>query len=126
MTDQIVPVHVHVASSAVQEPVHRRRMVFHTVVLTSKEPGRLILAQNEYRVAALVQPIDAAIVLGESIAQVSAAQNMVASVPSPSGAYVPSSNTSPYPVDTTDAVYAGLTTSSDNRISITEVIVVRT
>jgi hypothetical protein len=113
-------------SSAVVPPTQRRRATFTTVVITTDEPGRLILSQNEYRVCAWVQPIDASIVLGSTIAEVSAPQNTVASVPSPSGAYIPVTNTSPYQVDTTDAVYAGLTTNDTNRVAVTEVTIVRT
>lgn len=113
---QPVPVHVTGAAKS------RRKLTrFETYVLTASDPAQCILPESEDRICAYVQAIDNDIVLGPTKGVVAAAVNIVVNVPSPNGAYIPKANTVPYPVEGTNAVYAGITTSAANsRVAVVE------
>lgn len=116
---------VHIASSDVhpEAPARKqRRTVFNTVVLTANEPVQEILPKSENRYCAYVQAIDNDIVLASNLAQGQAKVNTAASVPSPSGAYLPKANTAPLKLDGNDLIYAAATTTASNtRVAVTAI-----
>lgn len=114
---------VHITGSDIPLGRKPRRCVarYETYVLTANDPTMCILPENPDREIAFVQAIDNDIVLGPTKAVVGAAQNTVTSVPNPNGTYLPKANTVPYPVLDSNAVYAGVTTtSSSSRVSVTD------
>ena len=115
---------VHVASSDVPTIPTRKqkRTVFNTVVLTAGEPVQEILPKSEKRICAYVQAIDNDIVLASSLAQGQSRTNTAASVPSPSGSYLPKANTAPLRLDGNDLIYAAATTTGTNsRVAVTAI-----
>lgn len=121
--DTYTPVKVHIASSDVHQPVSRserqKRTVFLTAVLTASEPVQEILPKSEKRICAYVQAIDNDIVLATSLAQGQSRTNTAASVPSPSGYYLPKANTVPIELYGNDLIYAAATvTNSNSRVSV--------
>lgn len=89
----------------------RRGASLRTFVLTSADQVQQILPQNTNRSEAWVQCVDAsphAFTLHESFANAQAGGN--------AGVTVPAANTSPYPLSTTDAVWA---TAADADLPVT-------
>lgn len=122
------PVRVHVASveSGVQlaAPKAARRGYrahYETFALTANDPVQCILPEDEDRVEAFVLTLDQDIVIGTK-SQCSAGSNTVTSVPQPIGTYIPAKTNGgaifPFPVKDCNAVYAGVTTSSNSRVSV--------
>lgn len=112
----MVPVGVHIVSSAVPQPAAagKLRTSYETYVLTANDPAQCILPDDDKRVIALVQAIDNDIVLGPTNAVAGSTVNTVAGVPQPNGAYIPKANTAPTPVKGGNAVWAGITTAGSN------------
>jgi hypothetical protein len=120
-----IPIKVHVASigteaSAAMPSVPSREVWtahYETFQLTANDPVQCILPEDATRVVAYILALDVDIVIGTKN-QAAASQNTVANVPYPIGTYVPKALTSPYPVQDCDAVYAGVTTSANSRVSV--------
>lgn len=120
----LMPVPVHVVSGALLAAPKRElhRTEYLTVVLTADDPVQQLLPQSPNRVCAWLQALDNDVVIGKDTSQAGAATNTVASNPRPSGAVIPKANTAPYPLDSNDVVYVGLTTTgSASRVSVTAV-----
>lgn len=110
------PVRVHLIRSDipmghVPEPAPRRRGVsIRTITLTQGSPVQQILPQAHHRCEAYVQAATNPITIGSSLADVTAGGNAVGTIPA--------TNTAPFPLCTTDAVWA---TASSFPTSITVV-----
>ena len=100
------PIRVHLTGSDLalvqpEPPRPRRGASLRTFVLTSADPVQQVLPQNTNRCEAWLQCVDAtakAITLHESLADAQSGGN--------AGVTVPAANTGPYPLATTDAVWA--------------------
>ena len=128
MNEQVEPVKVHLTGAepgvlgAGPAPARRYTAHYETFQLTANDPVQCILPEDDSRVETYILALDNDIVIGTRN-QVAAAQNTVASVPYPIGAYVPAKSTGgslvPFPVKDCDAVYAGVTTTNSNsRVSV--------
>jgi hypothetical protein len=105
VTDQLIdhtPVKVHLSSSdlplAPTQKRCRRGVSFRTVTLTTSDPVQQILPQNLNRVEAWAQAFTNAVTVYSSRADAQAAGG--------AGITLPVANTAPYPLNTTDAVWA--------------------
>lgn len=116
-------VKVHIAGSDLPltrpEPRRRRRGAsLRTFVLTAADPIQQVLPQNTNRCEALIQCVNAtakAITLHQSASDAQAGGN--------AGITIPAGNTGPYPLATTDAVWATAATADlPVTISVSSVI----
>lgn len=111
ITSALEAVKVHIAGSDVpltspQPKRPRRGASLRTFVLTAADPVQQILPQNANRCDAWVQCVDTAakaFTLHQSSADAQSGGN--------AGVTVPPGNTSPYPIGTTDAVWATAATA---------------
>lgn len=117
---EVTPLPVKIVEYPAQAPVKVPRVEtrYETFVLTSNDPAQCILPEDTNRICAYVQAIDTDIVLGQSRAMVANPVNTVASVPTPFGAYIPKANTAPTRIEDSNAVFAGLTSSTSTRVTV--------
>lgn len=111
----VIPVHVTNLPAAPPVAKLRYRTVYNTVILSADDPVLELLPDSDFRVSATVQALDADVVIGNNKAQGGRG----------SGTVIMASNTSPWPVCDSTAVYvaavAALTGATTIRVSISAV-----
>lgn len=123
MNEYVEPAKVHITGSDVllghQAPKKRRRGVsLRSFVLTAADPIQQILPQAENRCEAWIQNVDTA---GKNFTIYASKADALAG--GNSGVTVPKTNTTPYPVNTADPVWAtALTADLPVTISVTAII----
>jgi len=115
---------VHIVGDAtkVEPRPERRRVTLGTVVLTADDTAQELLPPADDRVCAYILSLDNDVVIGKDKATVMSPSNTKTNVPQPSGAVVPKSLTAWTPLETSDRVWAGVTTTATNsRVSVISV-----
>lgn len=119
---EIAPIPVQVCESVLTVPTIPQHANTYTIVLsTATNNGYgsgvdILLVQDPLRVKATVMTIDQPVVVSHSQTQANSSSNQAATVPNPSGAYLPI--TTPLVIATTQEMFVAATSATPTRISV--------